>query len=90
MIWNMARRSARPSTTAREASGRHRSLNGTEIVYSVLVVTRLEMFVKEAGSSGNGKMLQTGLDGSKQISDVSPNFSLKNSVRPHDSCPDAC
>jgi Tol biopolymer transport system component len=30
------------------------------------------MFIKNAGSSDNGQMLQTGLDGSKYISDVSP------------------
>jgi Tol biopolymer transport system component len=32
----------------------------------------MEMFVKEAGSSSNGKIFQTGLDGSNTISDVSP------------------
>jgi len=32
----------------------------------------MEMFIKNAGSSDNGRMLQTGLDGSKIISDVSP------------------
>jgi len=42
------------------------------IVYSVLLGTQVEMFVKSAGSSNNGQMLQTGLDGSKYICDVSP------------------
>jgi hypothetical protein len=42
------------------------------IVYSVLLGTRMEMFIKNAGSSDNGRMLQTGLDGSKSISDLSP------------------
>jgi hypothetical protein len=45
---------------------------GDRIVYSVLLGTHEEMFVKNAGSSDNGQMLQTGLDGSKYISDVSP------------------
>jgi serine/threonine protein kinase len=45
---------------------------GGRIVYSVLVGTQAEMFIKTAGSSDNGKMIQTGLDGSKIISDVSP------------------
>jgi len=45
---------------------------GDRIVYSVLLGTHVEMFVKNAGSSDNGQMLQTGLDGSKYISDVSP------------------
>jgi Tol biopolymer transport system component len=42
------------------------------IVYSVLLGTQVEMFVKSAGNSNNGQMLQTGLDGSKYICDVSP------------------
>jgi eukaryotic-like serine/threonine-protein kinase len=46
--------------------------NGERIIYSVLVGTQVEIFIKNAGSSGNGQMLQTGLDGSKEISDVSP------------------
>jgi eukaryotic-like serine/threonine-protein kinase len=46
--------------------------NGERIVYSVLLGTHVEIFIKNAGSSDNGKMLQTGLDGSKYISDVSP------------------
>lgn len=46
--------------------------NGEQIIYSVLVGTQIEIFIKNAGSSGNGQMLQTGLDGSKAISDVSP------------------
>ena len=41
-------------------------------MYSVLLGTHEEMFIKNAGSSDNGQMLQTGLDGSKIISDVSP------------------
>ena len=45
---------------------------GEQIVYSVLLGTHEEMFIKKAGSSENGQMLQTGLDGSKIISDVSP------------------
>jgi Tol biopolymer transport system component len=32
----------------------------------------MELFIKNAGSSDNGQMIQTGLDGSKIISDVSP------------------
>jgi Tol biopolymer transport system component len=32
----------------------------------------VEMFLKNSGSGDNGRMLQTGLDGSKIISDVSP------------------
>jgi serine/threonine protein kinase len=42
------------------------------IVYSVLLGTQVEMFVKNAGNSDNGQMVQTGLEGSKYISDVSP------------------
>lgn len=42
------------------------------IVYSVLLGTHVEMFVKRAGSNDNGQMLQPGLEGSKVISDVSP------------------
>ena len=45
---------------------------GEQILYSVLLGTHVEMFIKNAGSSDNGRMLQTGLDGSKTISDVSP------------------
>ena len=45
---------------------------GERILYSVLLGTHLEMFIKNAGSNDNGRMLQTGLDGSKVISDVSP------------------
>ena len=46
--------------------------NGERILYSVLLSTHEEMFIKNAGSSDNGRMLQTGLDGSKTICDVSP------------------
>ena len=46
--------------------------SGGRIVYSVLQGTHMEMFIKNAGSSDNGQMLQTGLDGSKIVSDVSP------------------
>jgi len=49
--------------------------NGQRIVYSVLLGTHQEMFIKNAGSSDNGQMLQTGLDGAKSISDVSPDGS---------------
>jgi eukaryotic-like serine/threonine-protein kinase len=42
------------------------------IVYSVLLGTQVEMFVKSAGNSENGQMVQTGLEGQKYISDVSP------------------
>jgi Tol biopolymer transport system component len=45
---------------------------GERIVYSVLLGTRVEMFIKNAGSGENGQMIRTGLDGSKIISDVSP------------------
>jgi eukaryotic-like serine/threonine-protein kinase len=44
---------------------------GDRIVYSVLLGTHVEMFVKNAGTSDNGQMIQAGLDGSKYISDVS-------------------
>ena len=46
--------------------------SGEQIVYSVLIGTHVEIFVKNTGSSDNGQMIQTGLDGSKFISDVSP------------------
>jgi len=46
--------------------------NGERIVYSALQGTQEEMFIKNAGSSDNGRMLQTGLNGSKIISDLSP------------------
>jgi eukaryotic-like serine/threonine-protein kinase len=46
--------------------------NGERILYSVLLSTHVEMFLKNSGSGDNGRMLQTGLDGSKIISDVSP------------------
>jgi len=49
--------------------------NGERILYSVLLSTHVEMFIKNAGSSDNGQMVQTGLDGSKYISDVSPDGS---------------
>jgi len=49
---------------------------GDRIVYSVILGTHnVEMFIKNAGSSDNGQMLQTGLDGGKNISDVSPDGS---------------
>ena len=44
---------------------------GKRIVYSVLLGTRIEIFIKNSGSSENGQMLQTGLDGSKIMSDAS-------------------
>jgi serine/threonine-protein kinase len=46
--------------------------NRERIVYSVLQGTQVEMFIKNAESSDNGRMLQTGLEGSKIISDLSP------------------
>jgi Tol biopolymer transport system component len=46
--------------------------DGGRIVYSVLLGAKAEMFIKTAGGSNNEKMIQTGLDGSKIISDVSP------------------
>jgi len=46
--------------------------SGERIVYSALLGTRMEMFIKNAGNSDNGRMLQTGLDGAKVISDLSP------------------
>ena len=46
--------------------------DGGRIVYSVLLGTKAEMFIKTAGGSNNEKMIQTELDGSKIISDVSP------------------
>jgi hypothetical protein len=49
--------------------------SGEQIEYSVLLGTHVEMFIKNAGSSDNGQMIQTGLDGSKFISDVSPDGS---------------
>ena len=48
------------------------TVDGNRIVYSVLLGTRVEIFIKNSGSSDNGQMLQTGLEGSKYISDVSP------------------
>ncbi len=45
---------------------------GERIIYSVLVDTYAEMFVKNTGSSDNGQMIKTGLDGSKLISDIAP------------------
>jgi serine/threonine protein kinase/Tol biopolymer transport system component len=45
---------------------------GERIVYSVLLSTHAEMFIKNAGSSDDGQMIRTGLDGAKIISDVSP------------------
>ncbi len=46
------------------------------IVYSVLLDTNAEMFIKNAGSTNangdNGQMIRTGLDGTKIISDASP------------------
>lgn len=41
-------------------------------MYSVLLGTHEEIFITNAGSGDNGQMIQTGLDGSKFISDVSP------------------
>jgi eukaryotic-like serine/threonine-protein kinase len=46
--------------------------HGERIVYSVLLGIKVEMFIKTAGSSDNGQMIQAGLDGSKIISDASP------------------
>ena len=46
--------------------------SGERIVYSVLHGSDAEIFIKNAGSSDNGQMLQTGLAGWKIISDVSP------------------
>jgi eukaryotic-like serine/threonine-protein kinase len=46
--------------------------DGKRIVYSVLLGTRVEIFIKNTGSNDNGQMLQTGLDGSKITSDASP------------------
>jgi len=45
--------------------------SGDRIVYSVLLDTHLEMFIKNTASGDNGQLLQTGLDGSKVISDIS-------------------
>jgi eukaryotic-like serine/threonine-protein kinase len=47
------------------------SPDGKQIIYSQLVGSDVEMFVKRAGSSDNGQMLQTGLTGSKAIGDWS-------------------
>src|SRR5947208_2700510 len=47
-------------------------MDGERRANRVLGASRhLEMFIKNAGSSDNGRMLQTGLEGSKMISDVS-------------------
>jgi Tol biopolymer transport system component len=48
------------------------SPNGERIVYSALIGSRVEMFLKNAGSNGNGQLLQTGLQGSKLVGDFSP------------------
>ena len=42
-----------------------------QIAYSLLLGTRMEIFIKNAASSDNGQMLQTGLEGSKMVSDIS-------------------
>jgi eukaryotic-like serine/threonine-protein kinase len=42
------------------------------LLCSVLVHGRLEMFLKEAGTTGDWKLIQTGLQGSKYIGDFSP------------------
>ena len=46
--------------------------DGAQLVYSALIGSEMEMFLKKAGSSGNGQMLQTGLSGTKLVGDVSP------------------
>jgi eukaryotic-like serine/threonine-protein kinase len=46
--------------------------DGTQLVYSALIGNEVEMFLKNAGSSGNGEILQTGLSGTKVVGDVSP------------------
>jgi eukaryotic-like serine/threonine-protein kinase len=46
--------------------------NGRRIAYSALLGSQEEIFVKNAGESGNGQMVQTGLNGSKIITDISP------------------
>jgi len=50
--------------------------DGKRIVYSMLLGTRAEIFIKNAGSNDDGEMLQTGMGGSKVISDVSPAGSI--------------
>jgi eukaryotic-like serine/threonine-protein kinase len=47
------------------------SPDGEQIIYSALVGSNEEMFVKRAGSSDNGRMLETGLNGTKLIGDWS-------------------
>ena len=42
------------------------------LLCSALVHGRLEMFLKEAGATGDWKLIQTGLQGSKYIGDFSP------------------
>jgi eukaryotic-like serine/threonine-protein kinase len=46
--------------------------SGERLVYSVLVGTHMEIFIKSAGTSDNGRILQTGLGGSKIMSDLTP------------------
>jgi len=66
--------------TRRRESFRDRPGNGgavwtqrdERIVYSVLLDTNAEMFIKNIGSAVDEQMIRTGLDGSKFISDVSP------------------
>jgi len=45
--------------------------NGRRIVYSMLLNNEEEIFIKMAGESDNGRLWQTGLDGSKTVSDIS-------------------
>jgi eukaryotic-like serine/threonine-protein kinase len=53
-------------------SGEAWSPDGNQLIYSQLIGSETEMFLKKPGSSGNGEMLQTGLKGTKLIGDVAP------------------
>jgi eukaryotic-like serine/threonine-protein kinase len=45
--------------------------NGRRLLYSAIVGTHAEMFVKEVGSEGSGQVIQSGLDGTKRAADIS-------------------
>jgi hypothetical protein len=47
------------------------SPDGRRLVYSVLIGTHEEMFLKQVGSEGSGQQIHTGLDGTKIAADIS-------------------
>jgi hypothetical protein len=44
--------------------------DGRRILYSVLVGSELEMFIKNTGDNDKGEVVPTGLKGSKEIADL--------------------